>query len=181
MTKLKRVIIYTDGACFKNPGPGGYGVVLLYGRHRKELSGGFRRTANNRMEIMAAIQGLQALKCSCEVTIYTDSQYLAESMTKGWVHRWRENGWMRNREEKACNHDLWEKLLDACAQHKVTFKWLRGHAGHPQNECCDQLAVDASGRKGLPEDQGYEAQPDALAAVPLFSADRTSRRRYGRR
>src|SRR5690348_13264605 len=150
MMERKKVTIYTDGACLKNPGPGGYGIVLLYDHHRKELSGGFRRTTNNRMEIMAAIAGLEALKCRCEVTIYTDSRYLAESMMKGWVHRWREKGWMRNREEKACNRDLWKRLLDACAPHHVSFQWLRGHAGQPENERCDQLAVDASQRKGLP-------------------------------
>jgi ribonuclease HI len=174
MAELKKVSIYTDGACFKNPGPGGYGVLLLYGRHRKELSGGFRRTTNNRMEIMAAIVGLEALKYACRVTIYTDSQYLAKSMTKRWVHRWREHGWMRNREEKACNHDLWQRLLCACSPHKVKFKWLRGHAGHRENERCDELAVAASQRKGLPADEGYEAERLVFSRCSTLFDDRST-------
>src|SRR3712207_2429428 len=112
MTDLKRVTIYTDGACLGNPGPGGYGVVLIYGTHKRELSGGFRLTTNNRMEIMAVIVGLQALKQRCAVTVYTDSQYVADSMTKGWAQRWRANGWRKNKKEKALNPDLWGQLLD---------------------------------------------------------------------
>ena len=129
-TKSKRVVIYTDGACIGNPGPGGYGVVLLYGSHRKELSGGFRLTTNNRMEIMAAIVGLSALKTACSVTLYTDSQYLADTITKGWATRWRANGWRRNKKEKALNPDLWTELLDLCVVHDVEFVWVRGHAGN---------------------------------------------------
>ncbi|HWP48473.1 MAG TPA: ribonuclease HI [Candidatus Limnocylindrales bacterium] len=158
MSQLKKVIMYTDGGCLKNPGPGGYGVVLLNGDHRKELSGGFRRTTNNRMEIMAAIAGLQALKTQCEVTLYTDSQYLVNAMTKGWVKRWQANGWMRNREEKALNSDLWEQLLRLCQQHKVEFVWIRGHAGNSENERCDQLAKQAARQKDLPADLVYESQ-----------------------
>jgi len=119
------VTIYTDGACLGNPGPGGYGVVLLYNDHRKEISGGFRLTTNNRMEIYAAIAGLSALNCSCEVTLFTDSRYLADAMNKGWVRRWKANGWMRNNRDKALNVDLWERLLELCERHKVKFVGLK--------------------------------------------------------
>lgn len=155
--ELKKVTIYTDGACIGNPGPGGYGVVLLYGNHRKEISGGFRSTTNNRMEIMASIAGLSALKPKCAVTLYTDSQYLADAVMKGWAKRWRANGWKRNKREKALNSDLWEKLLDLCEQHEVEFVWVRGHAGDPENERCDRLSMQAAQGKDLPADVGYEA------------------------
>lgn len=154
--ELKKVTIYTDGGCIRNPGPGGYGVVLLHGKHRKELSGGFRFTTNNRMEIMAAIVGLRALKTKCRVTIYTDSQYLVNSIMKGWAKRWRAKGWMRNKTEKALNPDLWEQLLDLCDRHKVKFVWVRGHAGNRENERCDRLSVQAAQRKDLPRDVSYE-------------------------
>lgn len=152
---LKEVVIYTDGACTGNPGPGGYGVVLLYNNHRKELSGGFRLTTNNRMEMMAAIVGLQALKTKCAVTIYSDSQYVVDAISKGWAQRWRANGWKRNKKDKAVNPDLWEQLLNLCEQHEVTFKWVRGHAGNVENERCDRLAVQAAQQKELPTDYGY--------------------------
>ena len=155
----KEVTIYTDGACIGNPGPGGYGTVLICGPHRKELSGGYRLTTNNRMEIMAAIVGLRALKSPCVVTLYTDSQYLRNSITKGWAKRWRANGWKRNKKEKALNADLWEQLLDICDRHRVEFVWVQGHAGDPENERCDQLAVAAAHRKNLPLDTGYEQSP----------------------
>ncbi|MCI0527511.1 MAG: ribonuclease HI, partial [Nitrospira sp.] len=158
MDKLKKDTIYTDGGCINNPGPGGYGAVLLYGNHRKELSGGFRLTTNNRMEIMAAIVGLQALKTRCNVTLYTDSQYLVNSMMKGWARRWRSKGWMRNKEEKALNPDLWEQLLDLCDQHNVEFVWVKGHAGNPENERCDELCKRAARWENLPTDKVYEEQ-----------------------
>lgn len=154
--ELKKIAIYTDGACDPNPGPGGYGVVLLYKNHRKELSGGFRRTTNNRMEIMAAIAGLEALKMKCAVTIYSDSQYLVDAMMKGWALRWRSKGWKRTRKAAALNPDLWERLLDLCAQHEVEFVWIRGHVGHAENERCDILATQAAGEKNLPADTLYE-------------------------
>ena len=113
---------------------------MLYNSHRKELSGGFRRTTNNRMEILAAIAGLEALKEPCNVTLYSDSQYLVHAIEKGWARRWQANGWMRNRKEKAVNPDLWERLLELCKIHTVRFEWLRGHAGHSENERCDELA-----------------------------------------
>ena len=148
----KEVIIYTDGACSGNPGPGGYGAVMLYQGHRRELSAGFRDTTNNRMEIMAAIASLEALKEKCSVTLYTDSQYLVNAMEKGWAKKWQANGWMRNKKEPALNPDLWERLLTLCQYHKVTFLWVRGHSGNPENERCDQLAVAASKQPDLPPD-----------------------------
>ena len=126
MSDLKHVVIYTDGACSGNPGPGGYGVVLLFNEHRKELSGGFRRTTNNRMELLGAIEGLRALKDRCSVKLHTDSQYVVNAIEKGWAAKWKANGWMRNKKDKAINPDLWEQLLTLCKQHKVEFIWVRG-------------------------------------------------------
>ena len=157
MGGLKQVTIYTDGACLGNPGPGGYGTVLLYGPHRQEISGGFRLTTNNRMEIMAVIAALEALKEPCRVTLYSDSQYVVNAMTQGWARRWRANGWKRNQREEAVNPDLWERLLDLCDQHQVEFRWLRGHSGIAENERCDQLAVNAAKQPGLLEDTGYKS------------------------
>jgi len=156
MSDLKEVTIYTDGACLGNPGPGGYGVVMICGEKRKELSGGYRRTTNNRMEIMAAIEGLRALSRPCRVTLYTDSQYLCNSIMQGWARRWRANGWRRNAKERAINPDLWALLLNLCDYHKVTFEWVRGHAGDAENERCDRLSVAAANAKDLPPDPGYE-------------------------
>ena len=158
MDVRKQVTIYTDGGCDPNPGPGGYGVVLLSGRHRKELSGGFRRTTNNRMELYAAIQGLEALKEPCKVTLYSDSEYLVNAMTKGWAKRWRSRNWMRNKKERALNPDLWKRLLALCEVHEVKFVWVRGHAGVRENERCDQLSSQARQRKFLPVDETYENQ-----------------------
>ncbi len=151
----KQVIIYTDGACLGNPGPGGYGVVLLYGEHRKELAGGYRLTTNNRMEILAAIKGLEALKSACSVTLYSDSQYLVNAINKGWAQRWKANGWKRNAREKALNPDLWERLLELCSRHDITFVWVRGHANNKENERCDVLSKEAAGRADLKADPGY--------------------------
>jgi ribonuclease HI len=158
MSDPKKVVIYTDGACSGNPGPGGYGVVMLYGGYRKELSGGFRLTTNNRMEMLAAIEGLRALNDRCAVTLYSDSQYLINAIQQGWAVRWRANGWMRNKKEKAVNPDLWAQLLDLCARHQVEFVWVRGHAGNVENERCDQLAVAAAQQRDLPADEMYERQ-----------------------
>jgi ribonuclease HI len=151
----KHVTMYTDGACLGNPGPGGYGVILLYQGHRRELSGGYRKTTNNRMEIMAAIVGLEALKERCEVTLYSDSEYLVNAMSKGWIQRWRANGWKRNKREKVLNPDLWERLLRLCELHEVQFSWVKGHGGTPENVRCDQLAVQAAQQPDLPVDEGY--------------------------
>ena len=149
---LKEVTIYTDGACSGNPGPGGYGVVLLYKGHRKELSAGFKDTTNNRMEILAAIRGPECLREKCRVTLYTDSQYLVNAIEKNWAKKWRANGWMRNKKEPALNADLWARLLKLCEFHQLKFVWVRGHAGNPENERCDQLAVEALKQPGLPPD-----------------------------
>jgi len=154
-SNLKSVVIWTDGACTGNPGPGGYGVVLLHGEKRREMSAGFRRTTNNRMEIMAVIAGLEALKYRCAVTVYTDSQYVANSIMLGWAKSWRAKGWIRDK-KPVPNADLWEKMLDLCAKHQVTFEWVKGHAGTVENERCDQLSVAAAHAKGLLADEGYE-------------------------
>jgi ribonuclease HI len=156
MGDRKKVTIYTDGACLGNPGPGGYGVVLLYGGRRKELSGGFRLTTNNRMELLAVIVGLRALKERCSVTVYSDSQYVVRTISEGWAARWRENGWKRNKKDKAINADLWAQLLDLCDEHEVKMVWVRGHSGVKENERCDELSVAAANQKGLPPDAGYE-------------------------
>ena len=157
MAENRQITIYTDGSCLGNPGPGGYGVVLLYGDHRRELAGGFRETTNNRMEMMAAISGLEALKETCRVTLYSDSKYLVDGMERGWAKRWRANGWKRNRRERAINPDLWERLLSLAEKHEVEFKWVRGHAGIPENERCDELAVESAQNTDLPIDSGYQA------------------------
>lgn len=161
----KHVVIYTDGACIRNPGPGGYGVVLLYGEHRKELSGGFRKTTNNRMEIMAVIAGLEVLRQKCRITLYSDSQYVVNAIRKGWARRWRANNWRRTRTEPALNPDLWGRLLELCEKHEVEFRWVRGHAGTKENERCDELATTAARRPGLPPDRGYE---ETAGPPPLF-------------
>lgn len=153
---LKHVAIYTDGAASGNPGLGGYGVILEFQGKRKELSGGYRRTTNNRMELLAAVVGLEALKERCEVTLYTDSAYLVNALNEGWAQRWRAHGWMRNKNEPALNLDLWERLLRLCEQHEVHFVWVKGHAGHPENERCDQLAQEAARGINLPVDTAYE-------------------------
>lgn len=156
MGKLKNVIMYSDGACIGNPGPGGYGVVLLYKGHRKELSGGFRLTTNNRMEIMAAIIGLHALRTRCAVEVITDSQLLINTMTKGWARAWRRNDWKKRNKEKVLNADLWAQLLQLCDYHRVSFLWTQSHAGDPENERCDKLAREAAQQEGLPSDSAYE-------------------------
>jgi ribonuclease HI len=149
---MKQVTLYTDGACSGNPGPGGFGVILDFNGNEKELSGGFRNTTNNRMELVGVITGLEALKETCSVTVVSDSKYVVDAIEKGWAAKWRTNGWKRNKKEKALNPDLWQRLLDICAKHTVKFQWVNGHAGHPQNERCDLLAVDAAAMPGLPED-----------------------------
>ena len=149
---MKKVTVFTDGACSGNPGPGGYGVILKYGNHIKELSAGYKRTTNNRMELMAIIAALEALKEPCEVELYSDSRYIVDAINKGWAKRWRANGWKRNKKEAAKNPDLWQRLLDLLDKHRVTVHWVRGHAGHPENERCDQLAVAAAAGNELKDD-----------------------------
>ncbi|MCE2465260.1 MAG: ribonuclease HI [Dehalococcoidia bacterium] len=153
---MKEVDIYTDGACQGNPGPGGYGVVLLSGEHRKELSAGYRRTTNNRMELLAVIKGLAALNEKCKVRVYSDSKYVVDALAKGWAVKWRKNGWMRNKQEPAINPDLWERLLDLCQGHVMTYYWVKGHSGNRENERCDWLATQAAAQPNLPPDEPYE-------------------------
>ena len=138
------VTIYTDGACSGNPGPGGYGAILMYGSHKKELSGGDANTTNNRMELMGVITALKALNRPCQVDLYTDSQYVVNAIEKGWAKKWQSNGWMRNKKDKALNPDLWQMLLDLLEVHQVTFHWVTGHAENPYNNRCDELAVAES-------------------------------------
>jgi ribonuclease HI len=151
----KRVIIYTDGACIGNPGPGGYGVVLLHGTKRKELAKGFRLTTNNRMELMAAIVGLQTLKKPCAVTLHSDSRYVVDSIEKGWAINWRAKNWQR-KGETVPNADLWHILLAQCEIHTVSFQWVKGHAGIRENERCDILSTTAARQPNLPGDEPYE-------------------------
>lgn len=138
---MKHVIIYTDGACSGNPGPGGWGAILKYGSASRELSGGEAATTNNRMELTGVITALEALKEPCQVTLYTDSQYVVNAMTKGWAKKWQTNGWMRNKKDPALNPDLWQQLLSLCQLHQVEFVWVKGHAENEYNNRCDQLAV----------------------------------------
>ena len=135
------VEIFTDGACSGNPGPGGYGAILRVGEHVKELSGGEANTTNNRMELMGVISALSALKYPCDVVLTTDSKYVVDSVTKGWAKGWKAKGWIKSDKKPALNVDLWEKLLDLLEVHNVKFVWVKGHAGHPENERCDELAV----------------------------------------
>lgn len=154
---MAKVNIYTDGAARGNPGPGGYGAILQVPGHEKELSEGFRLTTNNRMELLSVIRALEALKGEGhEVTVYSDSKYVVEAVEKGWVFGWQRNGFAKKK-----NPDLWRQFLQVYPRHRVKFVWVKGHAGHPQNERCDRLAVAASMLPGLPADEGYEtAQKD---------------------
>lgn len=136
---VKKVTIFTDGGCLGNPGPGGWAAILRYGNHERAISGGEAATTNNRMELSAAICALQTLKEPCEVTIFTDSQYLRMGITE-WIHSWRKRGWVTAKREPVKNADLWRGLDAACKPHRIDWKWLKGHAGHPENERCDALA-----------------------------------------
>ncbi len=154
---MKKIEIFTDGGAKGNPGPGGYGVVLRFNGHSRELSGGFRRTTNNRMELRAAIEGLRALREPCQVELFSDSRYLVDGIEKGWAVRWRANGWKRNKKgEPAQNADLWAELLELLKGHKVKLSWVQGHAGHPENERCDALVHAAATALELAVDDGYE-------------------------
>jgi len=154
--RQERIQVFTDGGSIHNPGPGGYGVVILEGKGRREFSGGFRRTTNNRMELMGCIVALSRFSRPARILLRTDSQYVVNGIMKGWAKRWRERGWMRNAEEAAENSDLWEKLLELTERHDAIFEWIRGHAGHPENERCDELARAGSAGKNLPPDTKYE-------------------------
>ena len=141
---MQEVQIYSDGACRGNPGPGGYGTILVSGTREKELSGGEAMTTNNRMELLGAIEGLRALRFPCKVTLTSDSRYLVDGITKGWAKKWQQNNWIKSDKKPALNPDLWEELLRLLEIHDVTFVWVRGHHGHPYNERCDRLAVAAA-------------------------------------
>ena len=154
---MKHVDIYTDGACRGNPGKGGWGAILVYGKVEKELSGGERSTTNNRMELTAAIKALSALKEKCEVTLYSDSKYMIDALEKGWAIGWRDKGWKKADKSPALKPDLWERLLKLLHIHSVSFVWVKGHDGHPYNERCDRLATSFA--DSLPE-----AAPESITS-----------------
>jgi ribonuclease HI len=157
MGERKHVEIWTDGACRGNPGPGGYGAVLRFGGRRRELSGGFRRTTNNRMELLAAICALEALKEPCAVALHSDSRYVVQAMTDGWLDAWQRRGWKTAEKKPVANRDLWERLLATAALHEVAWHWVRGHSGVRENERCDALANAAAAGKVLAVDHCYES------------------------
>ena len=138
---MKEIKIYTDGACSKNPGPGGWGAVLIYKSHRKEISGADAQTTNNRMELTAVIKALECLKEKCKIELFTDSKYVCDSIMKGWAESWRNNNWKKSDKKPAINADLWEVLLNLISKHDITFNWVKGHAGNIENERCDELAT----------------------------------------
>ena len=151
------VIIYTDGGALGNPGPGGYGAVIVYGNEKKEISGGFKKTTNNRMELTAVIAALKILEIRDRpVTIYSDSSYVVNGINKGWARNWRKNNWIKSDKNPAINPDLWSELLDLVEQLNITFVWVKGHAGNPLNERCDELAKASAAKSGLPIDKGYK-------------------------
>ena len=157
---MKKVHIYGDGACEGNPGPGGYGTILLSfgerGIHELELHGGFRNTTNNRMELIAIIKGFEVLKEKCAVRVFSDSKYVIEALSQGWAVNWRAKGWWRTKRERAKNPDLWGRLLELCEAHDVTYHWVKGHSGNPVQERCDTLAQEARRAPNLPTDKQYE-------------------------
>lgn len=150
----KRVQIYTDGSCLGNPGPGGYGAILVYGKHRKELSDGYALTTNNRMELMAPIAALNELKQTCDIDLTTDSQYVKNGINQ-WIKNWRKNGWRTADKKPVKNADLWQALDKAVSQHNIEWHWVKGHSGHPENERCDDLAREAAEAKPTQKDEGY--------------------------
>ena len=155
-TCMRKVQIYTDGSCLGNPGPGGWAAVMRCDGHEKELVGGFHTTTNNRMEILAVVEALAALTQTCTVDVYTDSQYVRNAVEKKWIAGWQKNGWKTAAKKPVKNKDLWTRLVPLLDKHTVSFHWVRGHSGHPENERCDTLARDFAGRSGLPEDVGHQ-------------------------
>ena len=153
---MKEVTIYTDGACSGNPGKGGYGVILSYMGKQKEISEGFECTTNNRMELLAAITGLEALKEPCSVRLWSDSRYLIDSVNKNWIESWQKNGWKNSKKEAVKNRELFERLIELMKIHQVEFCWVKGHDGHPENERCDFLATNAASGDNLKRDVDYE-------------------------
>ncbi len=156
-TKPAQVTIYTDGSSRGNPGPGGFGAILMSGNLRSELSGGFRRTTNNRMEMLAVIAGLEALKRPCVVSVHSDSKYVVDTIQKRWIEGWKRKGWVNSKRERVKNKDLWIRLDQAREPHRLTMKWVKGHAGNPLNERCDELATSAADKPNQPADRGFEA------------------------
>ena len=156
---MKPVDLYTDGACSGNPGPGGCAAILVHGPHRKEITRGFRRTTNNRMELLAVLLGLRALKDPCIVNIHTDSRYVMDAIEEGWLQRWKTNGWRTTARKPVKNADLWKDLDAELAPHETRFHWIKGHSGHPENTRCDTLAVAASKAPALEIDSAFEAEP----------------------
>jgi ribonuclease HI len=159
-TNLKHVDLYSDGSSRGNPGPGGFGTFLRFfdthgQAHELKLSEGFEQTTNNRMELLGVIKGLEALKYPCEVRVVTDSQYVVNAFKQNWISGWQRNGWKNSKREPVKNDDLWKRLLRAMGNHKVDFEWVRGHAGHPENEECDRLATEAADGANLAKDTGY--------------------------
>lgn len=152
---MKSVAIFTDGSCLGNPGPGGYGAVLKYGKHCKELSAGYTLTTNNRMELLAAIVALEALNTSCSVTLTTDSQYVRKGITE-WIANWKRRKWRTADKKPVKNKDLWQRLDTASQRHKIQWNWVKGHSGHPENERCDELARNAAQSNKLLEDSGFQ-------------------------
>ena len=153
---MKHVVIHTDGACKGNPGPGAYGAVLICGKHRKELSAAYQLTTNNRMELRAAIAALELLAEPCEVELHSDSKYLIQAITQKWINAWQRKGWMTSDKKPVKNQDLWQLLLAAMAPHQIRCLWVKGHAGHAENERCDELANLAVAEKTLMKDAGFE-------------------------
>lgn len=153
---MKHVHIHTDGSSRGNPGPGGYGAVVTFGPYRKELAGGFRRTTNNRMEVLAAIAGFESLHEPCKITLWSDSRYLVDTMNKNWIAGWKKRGWKRSDKTPVKNVDLWVRMERATDGHDIEWKWLKGHAGHKENERCDLLATGAADGSCLKEDEGYD-------------------------
>jgi len=152
---MKKIQLYTDGSCLGNPGPGGYGAILVFNNTRRELSGGYAKTTNNRMEMLACVKGLQALTEVCEVDVTTDSQYVRKGITE-WIHNWKKRGWKTAAKAPVKNVDLWKALDAAQEKHKVTWHWVKGHSGHPENERCDDLAREAAEAKPTEVDQGFD-------------------------
>ena len=152
---MKQVEIHTDGSCLGNPGPGGWAAVLRFGQHRKEISGGFAPTTNNRMEIIAVLRALVLLTEPCCVDLYTDSQYVSKAIRDGWLKGWIARGWITSAKKPVKNRDLWERMAELLERHQVSFHWLKGHAGHKENERCDELARTESAKRDLPPDPGF--------------------------
>ena len=149
---MKQVNLYTDGACSGNPGNGGFGAILEFNGIKKELSGGYSNTTNNRMELRGVIKGLEALKEPCKVTVTSDSKYVVDAFNKGWLESWISKGWIKSDRKPVLNVDLWKRLVELTGKHQVTFCWIEGHAGHTENERCDALAVSASKSENLKAD-----------------------------